>query len=199
MERAAAADGEGEDDPQALPKEIARREALCDRLDAARRRLEARAKARAEAERADYEAKVAARETRTGRAKGKHPKPPDETPRADEQSNLSDPDSRLMRKSKQHEYRQAYNAQAVVDAGGSQLIVGARITNCASDRNELVADIAAIPAVLGRPATVLADNGYANGDEVAALAESGIEALVATGSSGRRRRYDFRPAKTEDR
>ena len=28
MERAAAADGEGEDDPQALPKEIARREAL---------------------------------------------------------------------------------------------------------------------------------------------------------------------------
>ena len=70
MERAAAADGEGEDDPQALPKEIARREALCDRLDAARRRLEARAKARAEAERADYEAKVAARETRTGRAKG---------------------------------------------------------------------------------------------------------------------------------
>ena len=112
MECAAAADGEGEDDPQALPKEIARREALCDRLDAARRRLEARAKARAEAERADYEAKVAARETRTGRAKGKHPKPPDETPRADEQSNLSDPDSRLMRKSKQHEYRQAYNAQA---------------------------------------------------------------------------------------
>ena len=193
MERAAAADGEGEDDPQALPKEIARREALCDRLDAERRRLEARAKARAEAERADYEAKVAARETRTGRAKGKHPKPPDETPRADEQSNLSDPDSRLMRKSKQHEYRQAYNAQAVVDAGGSQLIVGARVTNCASDRNELVADIAAIPAVLGRPATVLADNGYANGDEVAALAESDIEALVATGSSGRRRRYGLPP------
>ena len=198
MERAAAADGEGEDDPQALPKEIARRrEALCDRLDAARRRLEARAKARAEAERADYEAKVAARETRTGRAKGKHPKPPDETPHADEQSNLSDPDSRLMRKSKQHEYRQAYNAQAVVDAGGSQLIVDARVTNCASDRNELVADIAAIPAVLGRPATVLADNGYANGDEVAALAESGIEALVSTATEGRRRRHDFRPAKAE--
>ena len=39
---------------------------------------------------------MAARETRTGRAKGKHPKPPDETPRADEQSNLSDPDSRLI-------------------------------------------------------------------------------------------------------
>ncbi len=117
MERAEAADGESEDDPQALPKEIARREALRDRLDAARRHLEAQAKARAEAERAAYAAKVAAREKRTGRAKGKHPKPPDETPRPGEQSNLSDPDSRLMRKSKKHEYRQAYNAQAVARMG----------------------------------------------------------------------------------
>jgi transposase len=182
--RAEAADGSGEEDPQALPEEIARREALRDRLDAARRRLEAQAKARAEAERADYEAKVAARDKRRGRAKGKHPKPPDETPRPDEQSNLSDPDSRLMRKSKKHEYRQAYNAQAVVDAGGSQ-------------RGELVSDIEAIPAALGRPETALADSGYANGEEVESLADSGIEVLVATGAEGRRRRHDFRPAKAE--
>ena len=193
--RAEAADVDGEEDPQALPQEIARREALRDKLDAARRRLEAQAKARAEAERGAYEAKVAAREKRRGRAKGKHPKPPDETPGADEQSNLSDPDSRLMRKSKQHEYRQAYNAQAVVDAGGSQLIVSARISQCASDRNELVADIEAIPAALGRPETVLADNGYANGAEVAALEASGIEALVSPSAEGRRRTHDFRPMK----
>ena len=100
-----------------------------------------------------------------------------------------------MRKSKRHEFRQAYNAQAVVDAGGSQLIVGARVSNCASDRNELVADIEAIAADLGRPETVLADNGYANGAEVAALEASGIEALVATAAEGRRRRHDFRPTK----
>ena len=142
--RAEAADAAGEDDPQALPKEIARREALRDKLDAARRRLEAQAEARAAAEREAHEAKVAAREKRRGRAKGKHPKPPAETPAADAQSNLSDPDSRLMRKSKHHEYRQAYNAQAAVDAGGSQLIVGARVSQCASDRNDLVADIEAI-------------------------------------------------------
>jgi transposase len=197
MARAEAADGSGEADPQALPKEIARREALRDQLDAARRRLEAQAKVRAEAARADHEAKVAARDKRKGRAKGKHPKPPDETPRPEEQSNLSDPDSRLMRKSKHHEYRQAYNAQAVVDAQGSQLILGARVSLCASDRNELVAGIAAIPAELGRPATVLADSGYANGDEVESLAEAGIEALVATGAEGRRRTHDFRPAKAQ--
>ena len=195
--RAEAADAAGEDDPQALPKEIARREALRDKLDAARRRLEAQAQAqaRAAAEREAYEAKVAAREKRRGRAKGKHPKPPAGTPAAAAQSNLSDPDSRLMRKSKHHEYRQAYNAQAAVDAGGSQLIVGARISQCASDRNELVADIEAIPAVLGRPETVLADNGYANGAEVAALEASGIEVLVSTSAEGRRRTHDFRPAK----
>ena len=49
MGRAEAADASGEDDPQALPKAIARREALRDQLDAARHRLEAQAKARAEA------------------------------------------------------------------------------------------------------------------------------------------------------
>ena len=190
--RAEAADAAGEDDPQGLPKELARREALRDRLDAARCRLEARAAA---AERGAYEAKVAAREKRRGRAKGKHPKPPDETPGPSEQSNLSDPDSRLMRKSKRHEYRQAYNAQAAVDADGSQLIVSARVGQCASDRNELVADIAAIPAVLGRPETVLADNGYANGAEVASLEARGIAVLVSTAAEGRRRTHDFRPAK----
>ena len=193
--RAEAADAAGEDDPQALPKEIARREALRDKLDAARRRLEAQAEARAAAEHEAHEAKVAAREKRRGRAKGKHPKPPAETPAADAQSNLSDPDSRLMRKSKHHEYRQAYNAQAAVDAGGSQLIVGARVSQCASDRNDLVADIEAIPAALGRPETVLANNGYANGAEVAALEASGIEALVSTSAEGRRRTHDFRPVK----
>jgi hypothetical protein len=100
-----------------------------------------------------------------------------------------------MRNSKNHEYRQAYNAQAVVDAEGSQLILCARVSQCASDRNELVASIEAIPAAVGRPETALADNGYANGAEVESLAESGIEVLVATGAEGRRRRHDFRPAK----
>ena len=195
--RAEAADAGGAEDPQALPEEIARRAALRDQLDAARCRLEAQAQARAAAERADYEAKVAARDKRQGRAKGKHPKAPDETPRPDEQSNLSDPDSRLMRKSKTDAYRQAYNAQAVVDAGGSQLILGARVSQCASDRNELVADIEAIPAELGLPETALADNGYANGAEVESLAERGIEALVATGAQGGCRPHDFRPTKAQ--
>ncbi len=197
MARAEASDVSGEADPQALPKELARKEALRDQLAAARGRLEAQAKARAEAERADYEAKVAAREQRKGRAKGKHPKPPSETPGDKEQSNLSDPDSRLMRKSKDHEYRQAYNAQATVDAEGSQLILGTGVSQSPSDRNELVSNIASIPGALGRPEKVLADNGYANGAEVASLAALGVEALVSTGTEGRQRRHDFRPPKAK--
>ena len=128
MERAEAADDGAAEDPQALPKEIARREALCARLDAARRRLEAQAKARAEAERADYEAKLAARAGRKGRARGKQPKPPDGTPRRREQSNLSDPDSRLMRKSKRHEFRQPASPHAVVSAPCSS------VSTCAAGR-----------------------------------------------------------------
>ena len=43
------------------------------------------------------------------------------------------------------------------------------------------------------PETVLADNGYANGKQVAALQDRGVEVLVATGAEGRRRHHDFRP------
>ncbi len=86
MARAEAADGGADDDPQALPREIARREALRDRLDAARRRLEA--KARAEAERAEYEAKVAGARRAHGPGQGQAPEAArrDTAPRRAEQS-----------------------------------------------------------------------------------------------------------------
>jgi hypothetical protein len=54
------------------------------------------------------------------------------------QTNLTDPDSQLMRQSDRHEYRQAYNAQAVVET------------------------VAAIDPRLGLPTTALGDAGYAN-------------------------------------
>ena len=95
-------------------------------------------------------------------------------------------------------YRQSYNAQSVVDAEGSQLVLGTRVSRCASDANELVADIESIPEELGRPETVVADNGFANQAEVERLevedAEGKrIEVLVSMGAEGRQRRYDFRP------
>ena len=53
-------------------------------------------------------------------ARGLHIKRPGETPREEEQENLTDPDSRLVRKSKRSVYEHACNAQTAVDADGSQ-------------------------------------------------------------------------------
>lgn len=192
MEQAEQADNSEEEQGQQLPEGLKRREQLKDKLQRARERLESQAEARAEAERVEYERKLEAHERRGGR--GRKPKPPTEEPAAQEQSNLTDEDSRLMRKNKGSEYRQSYNAQATVSAEGSQFIVGNGVSQSASDRNELVAGIDAIPAPLGRPGTVLADNGYANGEQVDELERRHMEVLVATGKP-QPRAYDFRPPK----
>ena len=197
LDQAEHADTDDAPDPQGLPEELSRRDKLRAKLDRACAELERRAQARADSERAEYERKVAARERRAGSRKGRHITPPTEAPEAKAQINLTDADSALMRKSRRHEYRQAYNAQAVVDADGSQLVLGSRVSVCASDRNELVADVDAIPAAVGAADRVLADSGYATGSEVSQLAGRGVEVLVATGAEGQRRRHDFRPEPPE--
>ena len=197
LDQAEQADTDDAPDPQGLPEELSRREQLRAKLDRACAELERRAQARADSERAEYERKVATRERRTGSRKGRHIKPPTEAPEAKEQINLTDADSALMRKSRRHEYRQAYNAQAAVDADGSQLVLGSRVSVCASDRNELVADVEAIPAAVGVADRVLADSGYATGSEVSQLEGRGMEVLVATGAESQRRRHDFRPEPPE--
>ena len=193
LDRAERDDADVGSEPQGLPEELKRRETLKAKLDKACAELERRAKARADSEREEYERKVEAREQREGSRKGKPIKAPAEEPRDEEQVNLTDADSSLMRKSRRHEYRQAYNAQAAVDADGSQLVLGSRVSVSASDRNELVADVDSMPGALGSPDRVLADAGYATGSEVSELEGRGVEVLVATGAEGQRRRHDFRP------
>ena len=172
LDQAEHADTDDAPDPQGLPEELSRRDKLRAKLDRACAELERRAQARADSERAEYERKVAARARRTGSRKGRHIKPPTEAPEAKAQINLTDADSALMRKSRHHEYRQAYNAQAAVDADGSQLVLGSRVSVCASDRNELVADVEAIPAALGAADRVLADSGYGDGQRGVATGRS---------------------------
>jgi len=195
MAQAEAADAEDAPDPPALPKEIARRRALRDKLDAACARLEAEAKARAEEERPAYEEKKRKHEARNGA--GRPPKEPDDTPPPDVQSNLTDPDSALMRKSKRHEYRQAYNAQAVVDAEGSQLVLTSAVTRNASDAPTFEPTIDRLCEAVGRPTTVLGDSGYASGEAVANLEARKIEVLVAVSRPEGERRYDFRPPRQD--
>jgi transposase len=190
--RAEAADAEGQPDPQALPAEIARREALKARLDAACARLDEQARAEAEAARPEYEAKRAAYEAKTGR-RGRPPKPPEDDPPPTRQSNLTDPDSALMRRSDAHEYRQAYNAQAVVCAEGSQLILATAVAATPADAPSFASTILGMEGGIGLPQTVLADTGFASGEAVAALQAQKIEPLVAIGRTQPHRAYDFRP------
>ncbi len=196
LEKAEDADRRGEADPGKLPEEIGRRQRLKAKLEGAQRRLEERAKERAERERADYERKVEEREGRKGSAKGRHIQLPEEKPGAEEQGNLTDPESRLMRKSRNEAFEQSYNAQAAMDAEGSALVLSARVSVCASDSGELEGDVRAIPAEVGRVRAVLADTGYANGEQVEALQAEGIEVYCAMRAEALecRRRYEFRPA-----
>jgi len=184
-------------DPQALPQELARREKLLQKMDQACAQLEQRAQARAAAEKEDYQRKLAERQERQGSAKGPQPKPPKDSPEPDQQINLTDADARLMRKNKREGYTQSYNAQAVVDAEGSQLIVGQRLSTCASDSGEMEADLQSIPASLGQPTTALADCGYVNTEVFNRLAKErpdlDLYVSVHREDAHAERRYDYRP------
>ncbi len=195
--QAETADSEDAVDPQALPAEITRREVLKAKLDEACARLEAEAMAEAEAEQNEYDEKRQKWAAREGQRRGSAPKPPSGTPPPDRQSNLTDPDSKLMRKSERHEIRQAYNAQAVVDADGSQLVLTTNVAQTPSDGPTFEKTMIQLCETLGQPATILGDAGYANGDAVAHLEERGIEVLVAVSRPENKRQYDFRPLKPD--
>lgn len=195
LQQAETADQQGRDD-QKLPAEIARRERLLEKMNAACARIEARAQARAAAEQVEYQRKLAARE-QPPKKKGPPPTPPSPTPGPTEQINLTDAEASLMRKSKADGYTQSYNAQAVVAGDGSQLIVGQRVCTCPSDANQLVANVQSIPAGLGQPTQVLADCGYVDRAAFAQLAAErpGLELYVSVQreEAHAERRYDYRP------
>lgn len=197
MKKAEEADNSSVDEGQKLPSEITRREKLHKKLSQVRKTLEQRAKSKAKAEQKEYERKVRDREQRKGSKKGKKIKPPKDIPEPDQRINLVDSDSRIMRKSKSSEYKQSYNAQATVDADGSQLILSARISQCASDRNELASNIESIPECIGKPSVVLGDNGYVNEKLVNKLENDNIEVYVSPGAEAKnyQRKYDYRSPK----
>ena len=146
--------------------------------------LEARAEERYKAEQAEYEAKLREREEKakqTGRKPGgRSPKPPTAGPRAKDQYNFTDPDSRIMKNSNNKGFDQQYNAQVAVDQD-SRLIVGNTLSNHASDREEAIPTVDVIPAEVGKPQAAALDNGYWSPTNVAELERRCIEPYIATG------------------
>lgn len=203
MEQAERADQQDGDD-QSLPEEIARLQTLKTKMDRAITELKERASKRREQAQKDYQKKVKERQNKqdkTGKQpKGPKPKPPgsvEEIARASgEQCNLTDADSRIMRKNKRSSYTQSYNCQATVDADGSGLIVGTHLTQSASDANELLAAYHSIPESLGKPTAQLADAGYVNAAAIGELQDKHhceIYCSVHREDAHNERRYDYRP------
>jgi transposase len=164
--------------------EITRREDRLARLAQAKAVLEVRAQERAAAEQADYEAKLAQRAERertTGRRPGgRPPTPPVPGPRASDQYNFTDPESRIMKNPTDAGFEQDYNAQVAVDQG-SLLIVGWALSNHPNDSQEAEPTIAAIPSAIGMPEAAALDTGYFGPATLAACAKRGIEPYIATG------------------
>ena len=180
------ADGADTPDGVSLPDEIKRREDRATVMADAKRKIAARAEERFQREKADYEEKMArraAREKEAGKKLGgKPPKAPEPGPRASDQINLTDEESRIMPVAGGG-FEQCYNAQAVV-AAGSLLVVAADVCQATNDKQQLapmLGKLAALPADLGKPETLLADTGYFSAANVQACGAAGIEPLIALG------------------
>ena len=148
-----------------LPAELQRRESRLTRIREAKRVLEARAKADAVA--AGHPSDAAQ---------------PD--PKA--QYNFTDPESRIMKGP--DGFVQAYNAQVAVDE--QYLIVGQAVTQETNDKKQLVPMITIIAEQSGdTPTQLLADAGYCSDANLAAIADTSIDAYIST----RKQKHGERP------
>ena len=146
--------------------------------------LEARAQERYEAEQAEYEAKMRAREEKarqTGRKpRGRVPQPPTPGPRDKDQYNFTDPESRIMKNSNNNGFDQHYNVQVAVEQD-SFLIMSNTLSNHPNDYAEMEPTLDAVPPELGAPEAAAMDNGYFSEGNVMACEERDIEPYIATG------------------
>jgi hypothetical protein len=135
-------------------------------------------------------AKLAAREAKTAatgkKPGGKPPQPPVEGPLPTDQVNLTDEESRIMPVAGGG-FEPCYNAQAVV-AADSLLVVAVDVVQTANDKQQLepmLNQVVALPEVLGKAETLLADNGYFSAANVAACEAVTVQPLIAMARRGR--------------
>ena len=189
LAKAEAADAADLPDGLSIPEELALREDRLKKLAEARAKIEERAKERYAREKAEYDAKMAAREAKiaeTGRKPGgKPPQPPTEGPSPKDQINLTDEQSRIMPVAGGG-FDQCYNAQAAV-ATGSNLVVAVDVTQAPNDKNQVepmldkLGALGALGETVGTCARLLADTGYYSAGNVEACEKEGIEPLIAMG------------------
>jgi hypothetical protein len=189
LARAEKSDSDPSSDDQSLPKEIARRERLLEKMREARRTLEERARSAQKNKEGGGEDQGG-----SGTAKGGGDSAPT-VPEDSQQINLTDADSALMRKSHHDSYVQAYNAQAVVDTEGSQMVLATDVIRTPSDANQLEPALEGVTEAVGPVQRMLADGGYVNADAFDRVQQK-VDLYVAIASEDNNyRRYDYRPPK----
>lgn len=158
----------------ALPAELARREDRLQKIQEARKRLEARqAEADREAGREPDD------EDRTGKP-GKPFKRRFGEPAEKAQENFTDPDSRIMKRGSSG-FEQCYNVQIAVDEE-ERIVVATGVTQSASDVDQLIPLLDAVKENTGEEAECcLADAGYRSESNLQALEERNIDGYVAMG------------------
>jgi len=175
-----------------LAHELAIRQERLANLAQAKAVLEERARERHAAEQAEYETKMREREERARKKRrkprGRPPKPPQPGPRDKDQYNFTDPDSRIMKNSRDDGFDQHYNAQAAVDQE-SLLIVATALSNHPNDKQEAEPTLEALPPQLGQPPAGALDNGYWSEANLEAFEARGIEPYIATGRQAHHRSW----------
>ncbi|MBV2216757.1 MAG: transposase [Diaphorobacter sp.] len=154
-------------------------------LAQAKKVLELRAEERYQAEKAEYEAQIQAREARAReenrKPRGRKPQlPQQQGPRDKDQYNFTDPDSRIMKNSTDKGFDQHYNVQVAVEQD-SFLIVAHSLSNHPTDRNEALPTLDAMAPTLGTPEAAALDTGYFNAPNIAGMEQRGIDPYIATG------------------
>ena len=186
LARAEAADQEPLPEGLSIPEELSRREERLAAIRQAKEQIEARAAERDAQAKAEFDAKMKAREDKTARTGkkpgGKPPAPPSAGVRPTDQINLTDADSRIM-PAKGKGFEQSYNAQAAVDTE-SMLVVATTMAQVATDKQQvepMLKVIAGLPEELGSVEHMLTDNGYFSAGNVESCVEAKIEPLFAAG------------------
>jgi transposase len=158
-----------------LPEELQRREQRLGKIQEAIERLRSR--------QAAEDREVGRKETPAGAEEGKKKRAFGEPPEK-KQDNFTDPESRIMKTSSGFE--QCYNGQLAVESE-SRLILAAKVTQSASDHNELLPVLEEVRANVGQlPQAVLADAGYRSEENLQNLEACAIDAYVSLGREGKK-------------
>jgi transposase len=160
-----------------IQDEVVLRQERLMKLAEAKAILEARAQARYQNEKAEYDDKMRKRKRKHH---GKTPKPPEAGPHDKDQYNFTDPQSRLMMNSTNDGFDQHYNVQAAVEHN-SMLIVATSLSNHPNDKQEAEPTLRALPTELGKPHAAALDNGFFSEANIDFMDGLGIEPYIATG------------------